>query len=107
MIERGRFGRGELRRGELRTRLHRVANCNSSKRASVASGVSVASIRKIEPDESTPVPLTAPALPEALGKPAGRTIGDIPERERTLHAGASVRQADGARPAARRGTFQA
>ena len=107
MIERGRFGRGELRRGELRPRLHRVANCNSSKRASVASGVSVASIRKIEPDESTPVPLTAPALPEAFGKPAGRTIGDIPERERTLHAGASVRQADGARPAALRGTFQA
>ena len=107
MIERGRFGRGELRRGGLRPRLHRVANYKSSNRASVASGVSVASIRKAEPDESTPVPLTAPALPEALGKPAGRTIGDIPERERKLHAGTSVRQADGARPAAPRGTFQA
>ena len=87
MIERGRFGRGELRRGGLRPRLHRVANYKSSNRASI--------------------PLTALALPEALGKPAGRTIGDIPERERKLHAGTSVRQADGARPAAPRGTFQA
>ena len=107
MIERGRFGRGELRRGGLHPRLHRGANYKSSNRASVASGVGVASIRKAEPDESTSVPLTAPALPEALGKPAGRTIDDIPELERKLHAGTSVRQADGARPAAPRGTFQA
>ena len=105
MIERGRFGRGELRRGGLHPRLHRVANYKSSNRASVASGVSVASIRSSRTNR--PVPLTAPALPEALGKPAGRTIGDIPERERKLHAGTSVRQADGARPAAPRGTFQA
>ena len=87
MIERGRFGRGELRRGGLHPRLHRGANYKSSNRASI--------------------PLTAPTLPEALGKPAGRMIGDIPERERKLHAGTSVRQADGARPAAPRGTFQA
>ena len=85
MLQRGRFGRSELRAVGRRLRLHRVAKGWSLKRLSEISGVSVAAIRKVELGESNPGLLTVLALLEALDKPVDRLIGEIVERERSIH----------------------
>ena len=85
MRQRGRFGRSELRAVGRRLRLHRVAKGWSLKRLSEASGISVAAIRKVELGESNPGLLTVLALLEALDKPVDRLIGEIVERERSIH----------------------
>lgn len=85
MLQRGRFGRSELRAVGRRLRLHRVARGWSLKRLSEVSGISVAAIRKVELGESNPGLLTVLALLEALDKPVDRLIGEIVERERSIH----------------------
>ena len=97
MLQRGRFGRSELRAVGRRLRLHRVAKGWSLKRLSDVSGISVAAIRKVELGESNPGLLTILALLEALDKPVDRLIGEIVERERSIHL---VRAADLERAAA-------
>ncbi len=97
MLQRGRFGRSELKAVGRRLRLHRVAKGWSLKRLSEASGVSVAAIRKVELGESNPGLLTILALLEALDKPVDRLIGEIAERDRSIHL---VRAGDRERPAA-------
>lgn len=98
MFQRGRFGRGELAAVGRRLRLHRVAKGWSLKRLSEVSGVSVAAIRKIELGGSNPGLLTVLALLEALNEPVDRLIGEIAERERSIHlvrAAERERAADG------------
>lgn len=100
MLQRGRFGRSELKAVGRRLRLHRVAKGWSLRRLSEVSGVSVAAIRKVELGESNPGLLTILALLEALDKPVDRLIGEIAERERSIHlvrAGDCGRAAGGAK----------
>ena len=97
MLQRGRFGRSELKAVGRRLRLHRVAKGWSLKRLSEVSGVSVAAIRKVELGESNPGLLTILALLEALDKPVDRLIGEIAERDRSIHL---VRAGDRERAAA-------